>query len=52
MEESPDDDSSREDEHAKDLIAAEGATLFRAALLFGNLLSVRLDTAFDHAGSA
>ena len=52
MEESPDDDSGRDDEQAKDLIAAEGATLFLAALLFGNLLSVRLDAAFDHGNGA
>lgn len=48
MEESPDDDSGGDDEQAKDLIAAEGATLFLAALLFSNLLVVRLYAAFDH----
>lgn len=52
VEESPDDDSGRDEEQAKDLIAAEGATLFLAALLFGNLFVVRLDTAVDHRKGA
>jgi hypothetical protein len=52
VEESPDDDSRRDEEQAKDLIAAEGATLFLAALLFGELFVVRLDTAVDHRKGA
>lgn len=50
MEEAPNNDGRGDEKQAKDLITAEGTALFVAALLFGDLLIVRLDPAVDHAG--
>jgi len=49
MKEPPDEDGCGDDEQAEGLIAAEEAALFGAALVFGQLLLVGLDAAFDHA---
>jgi hypothetical protein len=49
VEEPPHEDGGGDDEQAEGLIAAEEAALFGAALVFGQLLLVRLDAAFDHA---
>jgi hypothetical protein len=49
VEEPPDEDRRRNDEQAEGLVAAEKAALVGAALVFGQLLQVWLDTAFDHA---
>ena len=52
MEEPPEQYRCRDDEHAEDLIAAEGAPLDLAPFVFGDLLVVRLDAAFDHVCAA
>jgi hypothetical protein len=45
----PDEDCVRDDEKAEDLIAAKGSPLLAAPLVFGQLLLIRLDAAFNHA---
>jgi len=49
MEEPPDEDDRRNDEQAEGLVATEESALFSAALVFGQLLLIGLDAAFDHA---
>jgi hypothetical protein len=49
VEEPPDKDHGRDNEQAEGLVPAEGSTLLVAALVFGQLLVMRLDAAFDHA---
>lgn len=49
VEEPPDQYRCSDDEHAEDLVAAEGAPLDLAPFVFGDLLIMRLDAAFDHS---
>ena len=42
------EDRRGDDQQAEDLVAPEGAPLFGAPLVFGDLLLIRLDAAFDH----
>ena len=51
MEEPPDQYRCRDDEQAEDLISTEGAPLEFAPFVFGDLLVVRLDAAFNHVGA-
>jgi len=48
MKEPPDQYRRRDDEQSEDLIAAKGAALNFAPLVLGDLLTVRLDAAFNH----
>jgi hypothetical protein len=50
MEEPPDEYRGRDDEQPERLIAAKGAALDFTPFLFGDLLRVRLDAAFNHVG--
>jgi len=52
MEEPPHQYHRRNDEHAEDLVAAKGTPLKFASLVFGDLLIVRLDAAFNHECAA
>ena len=52
MEEPPDQYRCGDDQHAEDLVAAKGAPLDLAPFVFGDLLVVRLDAAFDHVCAA
>ena len=49
VEEPPGQDRSGHDEQTKGLVAAESSALLVAPLVFGQLLFVGLDAAFDHA---
>jgi hypothetical protein len=49
VEEPPDKNHGCHDEQTEGLVAAEGSTLLIAPLIFGQLLLVGLDAAFDHA---
>jgi len=48
MKEPPDQYRRRDDEQSENLIAPKGAPLDLAPFVFGNLLTVRLDAAFNH----
>jgi hypothetical protein len=48
VEEPPDEDCCRDDDQPECLIAAKCSALDFAPLLFGDLLRVRLDAAFNH----
>ena len=48
MEEPPDQYRSCNDQHAEDLIASKCASLDFSPFVFGDLLIVRLDAAFNH----
>lgn len=49
MKEPPDEDSRGNHQHAEGLVSPEYTALFRTPLLFGDLLLVRLDSAFNHS---
>lgn len=48
VQQGPRADGSRDNEQAEDLVAPEEPLLAGAALVFGNLLLVRLDAGLDH----
>jgi len=48
VEEPPDEDGGSDDEKAEGLIAAEEAALCLSPFVFGELLIVRFNAAFDH----
>lgn len=51
MEETPNEDGSSHEQEPERLVAPKCTALLDAVLLLGDLLFVRLDTAFNHGGS-